>query len=106
MHKLLVVLTRRLRATDAHVESLAFLSAPGRVARLILHLADDAADPTPEGKPRFISRMTRQEMANITGTSRETFTRILMEYQERRLLTVDRQHFVIENPSKLKSLIV
>ncbi len=106
VYKLLVVLSRRLRATDAHVESLAFLSAPGRVARLMLHLADESGERSPEGKPRFTTRMTRQEMANITGTSRETFTRIMTEYQERLLLSVDRQHFVIENPSKLRELIV
>ncbi|HEY9855147.1 MAG TPA: Crp/Fnr family transcriptional regulator [Stenomitos sp.] len=104
--KLLVVLTRRLRLTDAHVESLAFLSAPGRVARLLIQLASQSGEKTDEGKPAFSTRMTRQEMANLTGTSRETFTRVLMDYQDRGLVSIDRNLFVLQNEPKLKELVV
>ena len=50
--------------------------------------------------------MTRQEMANLTGTSRETFTRVLMEYQDRGLVSIDRNLFVLQNETKLKELVV
>lgn len=103
--KLLTVLTRRLRLTDAHVESLAFLSAPGRVARLLLQLATESGEQH-DGKPAFSTRMTRQEMANLTGTSRETFTRVLMDYQDRGLVTIDRNLFILQNEPKLKDLVV
>lgn len=103
--KLLAVLSRRLRSTDAHVESLAFLSAPGRVARLLIGLAQESGTKSPEGKPLFTSRMTRQEMANLTGTSRETFTRVLMDYQERGLVEIDRNSFILHDEKKLKELI-
>jgi CRP/FNR family transcriptional regulator/CRP/FNR family cyclic AMP-dependent transcriptional regulator len=104
--KLLTVLSRRLRATDAHVESLAFLSASGRVARLLIELARQSGAQSPQGLPSFSSRMTRQEMANLTGTSRETFTRVLMEYQDRGLVSIDRNLFVLQNETKLKELVV
>lgn len=104
--KLLIVLSRRLRLTDAHVESLAFLSAPGRVARLLLQLASDSGERNGEGKLVFSSRMTRQEMANLTGTSRETFTRVLMDYQDRGLVAIDRNQFILHNEPKLKELVV
>lgn len=104
--KLLTVLSRRLRSTDAHVESLAFLSAPGRVARLLLELAREAGTRNEAGHPMFSTRMTRQEMANLTGTSRETFTRVLMDYQERGLVGIDRNQFRLTNPGKLKDLVV
>lgn len=103
--KLLAVLSRRLRSTDAHVESLAFLSAPGRVARLLIGLAQESGAKSPEGKPSFTSRMTRQEMANLTGTSRETFTRVLMDYQERGLVEIDRNSFILQDEKKLRELI-
>lgn len=104
--KLLIVLSRRLRLTDAHVESLAFLSAPGRVARLLIQLANESGEKTEGGKPTFSTRMTRQEMANLTGTSRETFTRVLMDYQDRGLVTIDRNQFTLHNEPKLKELVV
>jgi CRP/FNR family transcriptional regulator/CRP/FNR family cyclic AMP-dependent transcriptional regulator len=102
--KLLAVLSRRLRRTDGHVESLAFLSAPGRVARLLLNLAEDLGKRTPEGLV-FESRMTRQEMANLTGTSRETLTRVLMDYQDRGLVFLDRNQYVLKDEAKLRNLI-
>ncbi len=102
--KLLSVLSRRLRRTDGHVESLAFLSAPGRVARLLLGLAEDLGNRTPEGLA-FETRMTRQEMANLTGTSRETFTRVLMDYQDRGLVVLDRNQYMLKDEAKLRSLI-
>ncbi len=102
--KLLSVLSRRLRRTDGHVESLAFLSAPGRVARLLLNLAEDHGKRTPEGLV-FESRMTRQEMANLTGTSRETLTRVLMDYQDRGLVFLDRNQYVLKDEAKLRNLI-
>lgn len=104
--KLLTVLSRRLRSTDAHVESLAFLSAPGRVARLLIELAREDGTVSPDGKPTFSTRMTRQEMANLTGTSRETFTRVLMDYQDRGLVSIDRNQFILVNEGKLKELVV
>lgn len=104
--KLLVVLTRRLRLTDRHVEGLAFLSAPGRVARLLLDLGDELGKPSSGGILRFETTMTRQEMANLTGTSRETFTRVLMEYQDRGLVDIDRNQFTLRNETKLRELVV
>ncbi len=103
--KLLVVLTRRLRQTDRHVESLAFLSAPGRVARLLLDLGGELGKPSATGLT-FETTMTRQEMANLTGTSRETFTRVLMEYQDRGLVDIDRNQFTLRNETKLRELTV
>lgn len=39
--KIMAVLCKRLRQADRHVESLAFLSAPGRVARTLIELSED-----------------------------------------------------------------
>ncbi|MEB3238040.1 MAG: Crp/Fnr family transcriptional regulator [Candidatus Sericytochromatia bacterium] len=103
--KLLLVLCRRLRQTDRHVESLAFLSAPGRVARLLLEMARESVLSRDEDGG-FETRMTRQEMANRTGTSRETLTRVLMDYQDRGLIRIDRQRFVVRDEERLRALVV
>ncbi|MEB3298606.1 MAG: Crp/Fnr family transcriptional regulator [Candidatus Sericytochromatia bacterium] len=102
--KLLLVLSRRLRQTDRHVESLAFLSAPGRVARLLLAMADEAG--AGDGDGAFETTMTRQEMANRTGTSRETLTRVLMDYQDRGVLVIDRHRFIVRDKERLRALVV
>ena len=100
-----MVLCRRLRVTDRHVESLAFLSAPGRVARLLLEMEGEALGDG-SGETSFETRMTRQEMANRTGTSRETLTRVLMDYQDRGFIRIDRNRFLVLDRERLRGLVV
>lgn len=103
--KLLTTLSHRLRAADRNMESLAFLSAPGRVARLLLELGKEHGEATPEGVT-FIHHMTRQELASLAGTSRETLTRVLMDYQDRGIIHLDKNRLTLKNESKLKEMIV
>lgn len=103
--KLLVALSQRLRAADRNMESLAFLSAPGRVSRLILELGDRQGRN--EGADIVVDHtMTRQELASLAGTSRETLTRVIMDYQERGFIELDKNRLVIKNAAKLRELMV
>ncbi|HEY9721575.1 MAG TPA: Crp/Fnr family transcriptional regulator [Oscillatoriaceae cyanobacterium] len=102
--KLLVTLSQRLRAADRNMESLAFLSAPGRVARLLLELGQNG-ERSPEGLT-FTHNMTRQELASLAGTSRETLTRVLMDYQDRGLIVLDKNRLTLKNEDKLREMMV
>lgn len=99
--QILVTLSRRLRKTDLHVENLAFLSAPGRVARTLLQLSGELGKVTPEGVV-ISHNMTRQELANMAGTSRETLTRVLMDYQEREIITIRKNQIIIHQSEVLE----
>jgi CRP-like cAMP-binding protein len=103
--KLLVTLSARLRAADRNMESLAFLSAPGRVARLLLQLGMEHGERTPEGLT-FTHNMTRQELDSLAGTSRETLTRVLMDYHDRVIIHLDKNRFTLKNEAKLKEMMV
>lgn len=103
--KLLVALSQRLRATDRNLESLAFLSAPGRVARVLLELGKEHGEKTSDGVS-LTHNMTRQELASLAGTSRETLTRVLMDYQDRGLIHLDKNRLTLKNEAKLRDMIV
>lgn len=103
--KLLVTLSHRLRVADRNMESLAFLSAPGRVARLLLELGKEQGERTPDGLT-FTHNMTRQELASLAGTSRETLTRVLMDYQDRGIIHLDKNRLTLKNEAKLKDMMV
>jgi CRP/FNR family transcriptional regulator/CRP/FNR family cyclic AMP-dependent transcriptional regulator len=103
--KLLVTLSQRLRAADRNMESLAFLSAPGRVARLLLELAKEHGEQTSEGIT-INHVMTRQELASLAGTSRETLTRVLMDYQERGIIHLDKNRLTLRKEDKLRDMMV
>ena len=74
--KLLSVLASRLRVTDRKIEGLALSDVTGRITQTLLQLADEQGVPTQEGVV-IKDRPTHQDLANMSGTTRETVSRIL-----------------------------
>ncbi len=103
--KIMVTLCDRLRKTDKHVESLAFLSAPGRVAQVLLNWAEKHA-PEKDSEIVIPHKMTRQEFASIAGTSRETLTRVLMDFQDEGLINLEKNEILLNDRHKLREKAV
>jgi CRP/FNR family cyclic AMP-dependent transcriptional regulator len=76
---LLSELTTRLRKADAQIKSLSLKDASGRVANVILMLADDIG-VFRKGKVEIDELPLQQDMANMAGTSRETVSRMLHQF--------------------------
>jgi CRP-like cAMP-binding protein len=102
--KIMFTLCKRLRKADKQVESLAFLSAPSRVARVLLDLAEERGEEK-NGKVIIHHKMTRQELANIAGTSRETLTRVLMDLNYRNIINISKNKIEILNKKQLQEEI-
>ncbi|MFZ9886593.1 MAG: Crp/Fnr family transcriptional regulator [Myxococcota bacterium] len=72
----------RLRRADESIGNLALLDVYGRVARFLMERAEEEGDDVEEGI--FIRKMpTQQHIASRIGTSRETVSRALSEFQRR-----------------------
>ncbi len=74
--KLMVTLAKRLRQADRQTASLALLGIADRVCSALASLAEDEGEETAEGYV-IARRPTHQVLANMTGTARETITRVL-----------------------------
>ena len=103
--KIMVTLCQRLRRADKHVESLAFLSAPGRVAQALIDLVHEYA-PEETKNVQLPHKITRQEFASMAGTSRETLTRVLMDFQEDELITIEKNLIIVHDTHRLKYKVV
>ena len=79
--KLMAELTIRIRRTDRKVESLALLDVAGRIASAVLQLAVDEGEGGPEGFVIY-KHPTQQLLANMTGTTRETVSRVLKRFRQ------------------------
>ena len=92
----LVELTNRLaELTGGHVEP--------RFARLFLKLADQMGRPAPEGT--FIPlHLTRQDLADLTGTTIETCIRIMSRWGKDGLVETEREGFLILDRNTLEAL--
>jgi CRP/FNR family cyclic AMP-dependent transcriptional regulator len=67
-------LISRVRSLTENVKSLALMDVYGRVARLLLELADEV-----DGVLVIEERLTQQDIANRVGASREMVSRILKD---------------------------
>jgi CRP-like cAMP-binding protein len=93
---LLTELSRRLRRADVKIGGLVLLDVPGRIARLLLDLADETGNETIE-KP-----LTHQTIAQMIGASRETVSRAMKEFQDSGLITVERRKIAVGNREALE----
>jgi len=80
----------RARALTASVKSLALMDVYGRVARLLLELADESG-----GQLAISHRLTQQEIASRIGASREMVSRILKDLSTGGYLTQSRTGIVL-----------
>ncbi len=93
---LLTELSRRLRRADVKIGGLVLLDVPGRIARLLLDLADEAGSEAIE-KP-----LTHQTIAQMIGASRETVSRAMKEFQDAGLITVERRRIAVGDREALE----
>jgi CRP/FNR family cyclic AMP-dependent transcriptional regulator len=80
----------RARALTASLKSLALMDVYGRVARLLLELAEDSG-----GQLAISHRLTQQEIASRIGASREMVSRILKDLSIGGYLTQSRAGIVL-----------
>jgi CRP/FNR family cyclic AMP-dependent transcriptional regulator len=95
---MLRAMSRRLRQADDKIGGLVLLDVNGRVARLLLELADDH-----DGQiiPR---KVTHHTIAQMIGSSRETVSRTMREFSDRGLIEVSRQNIAIADRGGLEQL--
>ncbi len=78
---LLAELAMRLRRADTQIKSLSLKDAAGRVANVLLMLADDVG-MFRKGKVEIDDIPLQQDIANMSGTSRETVSRMLHKFMQ------------------------
>jgi CRP/FNR family cyclic AMP-dependent transcriptional regulator len=83
--KILQTLSTRLRKANDVIESMALLDVGGRLARYLLRLADESGQAPVDGY-FVVNRPTHQEIANSIGATRETVTRMLKQFEDRKLI--------------------
>lgn len=86
-------LSHRLQITSSKVGNLAFMDVQGRIANTLMNLAHQPEAMThPDGMQ---IKITRQEIGQIVGCSRETVGRILKMMEEDHLITAHGKTIVI-----------
>ena len=69
-------LVKRLREADQKIGSLALMDVYGRVARLLLQMAEDV-----DGEKVVVKKVSKQDIAKMIGASREMVSRVMKDLQ-------------------------
>jgi CRP/FNR family cyclic AMP-dependent transcriptional regulator len=83
-------LVKRLRDADRKIESLALIDVYGRVARLLLDMAEEV-----DGKWVVQHAPPKQEIARMIGASREMVSRVVKDLQEKGLIRAERRKILL-----------
>ena len=96
-------LARQVHSHEALVDDLLFLDLKGRVAKRLLGLVSDLEHLPPDGAV-VPSVVTHADLASLCGGSRENVTRILSDFQRRKLIARDGRRYVLRNVDGLAKL--
>ena len=99
---LLAELAARLRKTDRKIGGLALLDVTSRISETLLQLADEHGTETDDGV-LLKSRPTHQQIANMSGTTRETVSRVLKRLEKQEYITTEGRTITIVHEEDRKS---
>lgn len=100
MRHVLAGLTYRLMMVNKRLADLVG-SADHRAARLFLTLADRVGLPVSDGV-RIPLNLSRQEIADLIGTTLETAIRLMSRWQKEEIVLTEKDGFLIPDPARLR----
>ena len=99
---LLEELAGRIRKSDQQIEYLSLADAENRVAMTLLRLAEESGT-FKMGQVTIEELPMQQDMANMSGTSRETISRMLSEFTEKEYIDRKGKKLIILDYDKFRS---
>ncbi len=98
--QMLITMSRRLRRSNKHINTLSMMSVYGRIADVILQLAKEHGERM--GDIIVIQNPPpHRVLAEMAGTSRETVSRVLSQLRKKHYISTDRKRLVVLNEEKL-----
>jgi CRP/FNR family transcriptional regulator/CRP/FNR family cyclic AMP-dependent transcriptional regulator len=100
---MMACLATRLRGSTNSIEMHSALDVKGRVARVLLDLAEKHGE-TVNGGTRISAKLTQSELAALVGASRESVNKELGKFRRRGCLEYDedKQHLILLKPAELR----
>jgi CRP/FNR family cyclic AMP-dependent transcriptional regulator len=100
-HRIMEVLSRRLRDNNQLVQDAAFFDVSARLARVILRLADSVGH-VDAGGVTIGRRLTQLELAGMVGTTRESINKWLGHYEREGLIERHGGLITVTRPDALR----
>lgn len=94
-------LGQKLMRTEQRLKSVLFMDAKARIVDFLKEVAQQRGEM--DGYEVLVRNfaLTHQDVANLTGTSRQTVTMVLNELKDANLIYIDRRNLLIRDMEKL-----
>jgi CRP/FNR family cyclic AMP-dependent transcriptional regulator len=93
----------RLRDANKLITDLTIHDVRTRIARMLLRLTEQHGIPSADGILIDL-KLTHQHLADMSGTARETVTKLLLELQNEQLIRIDQKKISINNIDGLRNI--
>jgi CRP/FNR family transcriptional regulator len=105
MYDMTSSLGERIRDFHDTLKNIALEKVEARIAALLLKLADKTGDRTDEGAVVINMRLTKQDIAEMVGTTVETAIRVMSKFKRLGLINDEGGKIAVLNPDTLKSIL-
>lgn len=101
---MLQIVSTRLRLSNDDFAAYSTLPLGGRLARVLLRLAECLGHPLEDGRILIRQTITQVELARMTGSSRENVNRMLNDWRNRKIVSRISSYYCLEQEQKLREL--
>ncbi len=101
LESVLMHLGRLIRKLTEQTSDFVFLDLFGRVAKLLMALADERGEQTGDDIVLDLP-LTQSDIAHMVGGSRQTVNQILKSFERKRYVELQGRRIVIKNPQQLR----
>lgn len=91
------LLSKRLRLANEQIQALSSLDVRGRVARQLLAFAQRYGESNQKVEILIPLRLTQTDLASLVGASRERVNQVVVEFKEKKFISVDPKHHITVN---------
>lgn len=102
--KLIEKINQKLKEAESRIEDLVFRDVPGRIASILLKLAEQFGKVSASGT-EINFRITHQELADMVGATRETVTVILSDFKNDGIVQVNEKHMLTIDDKALREWV-
>jgi CRP-like cAMP-binding protein len=96
------LLAKRVRERDKMLAATSFLSLKGRIAQTLLELAEHFGKEVGPGRIVIRQKIKQTDLAAMTGVARESMTRVLNDWQRRKMMSRPSGYYCLENKELLE----
>src|SRR5215207_8631835 len=104
MEALIETMALRMRNTIRQFYDLAFLDVPGRLAKLLLQLAEEQGNGRIQ-PPVLLTNLSQRELASLVGTTRESINKWIKYFVQHGCIEFSKGTVTLLNPAVLRERI-